>query len=80
MAMPTLAPVERPPLDLDVEATRMPVDDGVIVAVVVPVGVFETVVKEAIAVGPVVSGGAPTTETVGVYNEIGKGLVGGIKA
>jgi hypothetical protein len=76
MAMPTLAPVERPPWDLEMEATRVPVVDGVIVVVVVPVGVFETVMEEVVAAGPVVSGVCPITETAGVYSETDIAVVG----
>lgn len=74
MAMPTLAPVERPPWDLEADATRVPVAEipgVVVVAVIVPEGVFEMV-----AAGAVVSGGCPTTETAGVYSETDIAVVG----
>jgi hypothetical protein len=73
MAMPTLAPVERPPWDLEADATRVPVAEipGVIVGVIVPEGVFEMV-----AAGAVVSGVCPTTETAGVYIETDIAVVG----
>jgi len=76
MAMPTLAPVERPPWDLGAEATRAPVADVTGVNVIVPEGGMEVVVRVVVAGCAVLSDATSTTETAGVCNETGKGLVG----
>jgi len=78
MAMPTLAPVERPPWDLEAEATSVPAAElpsVIVVAVIVPEGVFETVVKVVVG-GAVISGVCPTTEIADVYNKTDIGVVG----
>ena len=78
MAMPTLAPIERPPWDLEADDTRVAVVEipGAVVVVIVLEGVFEMVVGVVVAAGAVVSDVCPTTEKAGVYNETDIAVVG----
>lgn len=80
-AMPALAPVERPFLELE-EVTAL-VELGVENSVIVVLeGGMLVVTMEDIVVtgGAVASGGAPSTETVGMYVEMESGVTGRLVA